>query len=223
MGKYAIKSGLLLVALLSSQWLLAGENLYRYKDKSGDVVIDDDVPPEFVAGGYEVLSRTGRVVEVVAAAEVKKKVDPQQAGETEDDKAAQRKEDAMLLRSFSELADLEAARDRRLRLLDRDISIVDSNLLKSRELLKISRAKAANYQRGGKVVPEMLLKNISKLAEQVQDAEQMKSVRNEERRVVGEKYQRYIERFIVLKGLEKGSDRERNHPSKLAIDPASSQ
>ncbi|MCB1666835.1 MAG: hypothetical protein KDI24_00675 [Pseudomonadales bacterium] len=213
----------LLTVLFSSQWALASENLYRYRNLSGEVVIDYQVPPEFVANGYEVLSKTGRVLQVVPPHTVVDEGEQASAQQSSEEAEAQKKEDTILLRSYSSLADLEKARDRRLELLDREITIVESNLEKSREQLESSRAQAANHQRSGRVVPRVLLDNISDLEEQIEDAEQMSVVRASERREVSEKYRHYIERFMVLKGLQRGARGEKNHPSKLAIDPASSQ
>lgn len=219
MGNKHLTVGLLAVALVWCQGALAGDNLYRYRDHSGDVVINDSVPPEFVAGGYEVLSRSGRVVEVIA---------PQGADDENRSAAgaaeaqAQQREDALLLRSYSTLFDLKSARDRRLQLLDREIDIVETNLVKSRQQLEVSRTRAANYQRSGKVVSQGLLSNIASLTEQIQDAEQMAQIRGAERETVSSKYQRYIERFMVLTGRDGPlAEDEKNRPSKLAIDPAS--
>ena len=220
MNKTILMTGGLLLALIMGQSGWAGENLYRYRDHGGDIVIDDNVPPEFVAKGYDVLSRSGRVIEVVPP-HVPKTAENQQADGESSEAHAQQQEDLMLLRSYSALPDLEKARDRRLQQLDREITIVESNLQKSRERLEVSRSKAANHQRSGRAVPQILLDNISELNEQIQDAEQMAQVRTEERRELGEKYQRYIDRFIVLKGLDRDLEAEKNQPSKLAIDPAS--
>jgi len=209
--------------LLVSQLLFAGENLYRYRDHAGDIVMDDNIPPEFVAKGYEVLSRTGRVLEVVLPHSVQLEKERRVAGEGALEAEAQKREDTILLRSYSSLADLESARDRRIQLLDREVSIVDSNLTKSRQQLELSRAKAANHQRSGRVVPKVLLDNIADLSQQILDAEQMMKVRATERQTVSNKYQRYVKRFSVLKGLGDEKPVEKNHPSKLAIDPASAQ
>jgi hypothetical protein len=209
--------------LCGSALSVADENLYRYRNHSGELVIDHRIPPEFVAGGYEVLSRSGRVIEVIPPHKVLSEDEQQTAMLSTEEAEEQKKEDALLLRSYSTLEELQDARDRRLELLDRELLIVESNLDKSREQLADSQVRAANHQRSGRVVPKVLLDNISDLTEQIRDAEQMTAARAEERQQVSDKYSRYIERFRQLKGLSDDSSGEKSRPSKLAIDPASAQ
>lgn len=192
---------LLLIGLLVADGILAG-NYYRYRDASGNIAINDRIPPEFVAGGYEVLSQNGQVIEVVSPQVIRNEEDAQREGVLSEERKLQQQEDAMLVRSYSTLDELEAARERRLQLLGREIEIVADNIVKSQQLLDRARTKAANHQRSGNVVASALLENITSLTQQIREAEQMATVRREEYRVVSEKYQRYIERFKIIKGLD---------------------
>jgi hypothetical protein len=47
---------------------LPADYLYRYTDDEGGIVIDYSIPPEYVAGGYEVLYSDGTVSRVVKRA-----------------------------------------------------------------------------------------------------------------------------------------------------------
>src|SRR5690606_17058668 len=56
---------------------------YRYRDSKGTVVIGASVPPEYVKYGYEVLSATGRVVEVVPRAPTPEEIAAREAAQAQ--------------------------------------------------------------------------------------------------------------------------------------------
>ncbi|WP_461517533.1 hypothetical protein [Porticoccus sp.] len=171
-------------------------NLYRYRNSEGNLVIDHQVPPEYVAMGYEVITRTGRVEQVVP---------PQSASGDEDGGqvpaetvAEQLEEDQMLLRSYSTLAELKAAGDRRLEQLEREIEIIESNVSKNQKQLQEHRERAALHQFNGEKVPDTLLKAIEAVLVAQRDAEQMLTLRRNEHHDMALRYQRYGVRFVEL-------------------------
>lgn len=193
-------------------------SLYRYRNKEGNLVIDHEVPPAYVAGGYEVLSSTGRVEQVVSP----QRVEPEQTeGEggikASEDASQQLRDDQMLLRSYSEISELEAAKHRRLSQLAREVEMIQSNISKNQDMLVEARAKAANYQRSGQAVPQIVLKNMDDLVILQKDAKQMLSLREREHAEIKQRYSRYIKRFMALKGLE---PLEKNQTSSPTTAPA---
>ena len=80
--------------------------MYRYTNDEGNKVVAYQVPPEFVANGYEILSPTGALIDVV----------PRQLDDGEREAAAEqerlRKWDESLLLRYSSVEDIEAARER---------------------------------------------------------------------------------------------------------------
>lgn len=193
-------------------------SLYRYRNIEGNLVIDHEIPPEYVAGGYEVLSNTGRVEQVVPPHRVEPEEPEGDGGVvTSEDASQQLRDDQMLLRSYSEISELEAAKDRRLSQLTREVEIIQSNISKNQDMLVAARTKAANYQRSGQAVPELVLKNMDDLVILQKDAEQMLSLREREYAATKQRYSRYIERFMTLKGLE---PLEKTQPSSPTTVPA---
>jgi hypothetical protein len=156
----------------------APAELYRYTDKNGRVVLDRlGVPPEYVSQGYEVLNDKGRVIRVVPPAP---SLEERQRMAEEKAKA---KSDAQLLRIYSEPADVDRARDRKLAELDGVIGVAQSNLHSLRTQQANLQAKAAEFERAGRPVPEHLLVQIDNLkAEQIgveQDIERYREGRGE--------------------------------------------
>jgi len=179
-------------------------NLYRYRNNEGNLVIDYAVPPKYVANGYEILSESGTVIDVIEPQVDPEDMEPEEVQRSRSEaEAAQRKEDEMLLRTYSEVAELEAAMDRKLTQLDREIEIIRSNLEKNEKALDASRIKAANYQLGVRHVPKALLKNMDNQIDEQRGGENMLLVRQQEYQGTKDRYLGYLDRLKILKGLNK--------------------
>ncbi|MEO4048652.1 DUF4124 domain-containing protein [Pseudomonas sp. CAU 1711] len=143
-----------------------GAEYYRYKDDQGRVVLSrQGVPPEHISKGYEVLSPEGRVVRVVPPAP---SLEERQRLAEEKAKA---QSDAQLLRIYSEPADVDRARDRKLAELDGLIGVAQSNLHSLRIQQGNLQGKAAEFERAGRQVPEHLLVQIDNLKVEQANAE----------------------------------------------------
>ena len=184
----------LAVAVLSGVQAAEEGKLYRYKDAAGKTVISVSIPPELVANGYDVLNRNGRLLQTVAPHVVKS--DAERAAEKL--KRSQQEEDVFLLKSYSTVAEIEAARDRKLESLKRDIALIEDNLKKTDLQRKQEERKAANMQRSGRDVSASLLKTLAELDQKELDAKQALQSRREECEREKARYTAYIERFRHL-------------------------
>ena len=150
-------------ALLLSLTVLApasavAEKLYRYVNDKGVVVLDRlGVPPEFVAKGYEVLNEQGRVIEVVppAPSEEEMKIILQER--------ARAQSDIQLRRLYSTPADVERAKQRKLKELDGMIGIARDNLDSLYAQQATLQSQAAAHERAGRPVPPNLVGQIENL------------------------------------------------------------
>jgi len=191
-------------------------NLYRYRNNEGNLVIDYAVPPEYVASGYEILSESGTVIDVIEPQADPEDMEPEEVQRSRSEaEAAQQKEDEMLLRTYSEVAELEAAMGRKLTQLDREIEIIRSNLEKNEKALNDSRVKAANYQLGGRNVPKALLKNMDGQLDERRDGEKMLIVRQQEHQGTKDRYLGYLDRLKTLKGIKKGQEKDAVTPEAV--------
>ena len=183
--------------------VIAGEayasNLYRYTNSRGFVVLDDRLPPEYVSNGYEVLSKSGRLIKVVPAYVEKPLVDTKQQ-EIADEKRLQ--EDKYILASYSSREEIQHTVGRKLQLLEREIKIVEQNLADTRAQRAKDRARAANYQRSGKSVPDSIKTVLIQLEEEENKAVSLLGARHKERANVKSLYERYEARFVELTGEE---------------------
>lgn len=189
----------LLAALLCVAVSQAGaQNLYRYKNDHGVVVIDDNVPPKYIPGGYEILSRGGQLLEVVP---------PQSEPEVVEDESVieeRKREDSFILKSFGSVAEIRSAGERKLQLLEREIQLVESNINDTRKQRAREQARAANYQRSGQAVPDAVKDVLTQLDQQENKA---KKILDERRREYADQqalYLKYESRYNELTA-EQGS------------------
>lgn len=129
--------------------------LYRYTDDKGITVLSrQGVPPEFIAGGYEVLNEQGRVVKVIPPAPSAEEMKEILA------EKARAGSDAQLVRLYSRPEDIDRALARKLAELDALIGVAHSNLQSSRLQQSNLQSQAADYERAGRTVPPQLLTQI---------------------------------------------------------------
>lgn len=191
------------ILLLGMAWLLvaaepviAQQRMYRYIDDRGIIVLDDHVPPDFVHHGYTILGPGGRVIE-----EVPPSLNPEEAAarrEARVEAERQRHRDESLLRRYSTVADIEAARERALNEINVRLEILRSNLLSLKAQIEREQSRAADLERRGVAVPESLTETLRTLQHDVGDTENTIRQRHRDADQVRAGYQRDIERFEVL-------------------------
>lgn len=155
-----------ITGLCSVQASFAAE-FYRYVNDKGVTVLDRlGVPPEYIEKGYQVVDEQGRVVREIPPAPSKE----ERLRQLEE--KAKVKSDTQLLRIYSEPADVDRARDRKLAELDGVIGVANSNLSSLRTQQANLQARAAEYERSGRHVPEHLLVQIDNIKAEQAGVEQ---------------------------------------------------
>ncbi|TGD72749.1 hypothetical protein E4634_14625 [Mangrovimicrobium sediminis] len=180
--------------------------LYRYKDHSGNTVIDDHVPPEFVKNGYEVVNSKGVVLRVVPrqlSEEEQKAADAlkEQELEAQREEARMREWDESLLRRYSTVADIEAARERALNDLRIRVSILKSNRRGLKQQVENYQSEAAELERRGRKVGADHLSAISDLQSEIATTERSIGEREEEIADVEAAFAADIARFEEIQDM----------------------
>lgn len=159
------------VSLLTALALLAGAAavqaagyLYRYKDANGRPVIARSIPPEFVDGGYEVLTESMRIVKVIPPADVREKI----LAEEKQRKEREAK-DRRLLRTYNSVAEAEEAKQRKVTELELFVDSKKKGIDGLQKNLADTLQNAADLERRGKPVTPAILKNIDALKVQIQE------------------------------------------------------
>ena len=202
---------------LGASWAHS-DNLYRYKDDAGIVVVDWRVPAEFIDHGYEVLDETGQVLRVVPRALTgEEKQDANKARKLESEAISEQERlqawDESLLLRYSTTEDIEAARDRALRDLKIRVSILKSNRRSLRQQVENAQARVAESERLG-VQPRIEdLDYIAIAKTEIDATERQIEEREAQVDTVNEGYQMDIDRFQQLQdvvALRQSMERQRN-------------
>ncbi|GAA5443856.1 hypothetical protein Misp06_02034 [Microbulbifer sp. NBRC 101763] len=185
--------GLLLLSILANAAGGArGQVLYRYTDNQGILVLNESVPPEYVAGGYEILSHSGRVLEVVPP-----QLSPEEY-EVQRQQEVQKEADRKLLKRYNSVADIESARKRKLAIVEQDMAIMRSNINSLGLQIAQEEASAARTQRGGREVAPELLQRIADLQKEVSVLRERLSRRADEAVSINDEFDKAAARYAEL-------------------------
>lgn len=170
---------------------------YRFKDSRGVNVVSSSIPPELVRYGYEIVSINGDIIKSVQASPSDSDADRV----ARERKAAkeQDRNDKLLRTSYSTIADIDAAKVRRLQQLRDNIAILQANLLSIKSQTKDQETNAANIERAGRKVPDDVLNNINALHAQEKDVNAQIQQREIEYQAAADKFEQDKKRFLVLK------------------------
>jgi hypothetical protein len=186
----------MLSQVVAAQGKKSGKVIYRYKNSQGVTVMDSNIPAEFVSKGYEVVSISGKVIEVVPPA-------PQgdvvaRAQQEKQAREQREREDILLRRSYSNVGDIDSAKQRNLESLRGNINILETNLASANQRLRNYQAQAAAVERSGRELPEDLLKSINNLTQEEKDIQLQIQLREQEYSTMSKKFDEDRKRFIEL-------------------------
>lgn len=190
---FFVTSLLLLTAAASG----AEQRYYRYINEDGVTVMDSRIPPRYVKHGYEVVTVSGKVLEVVPPAPSPEEAEKLAAQRERQAKMAEM--DEYLLRRYSTVAEIEAAKKRKLADFEASMSMLRGNASGIEAQIQSVEARAANIERSGRPVPDVLLDNLEALKEELAKAREQIELRLEDKKELQEKFDREIERFAQIR------------------------
>ena len=196
---------LVLVAALATN-VGADKVFYRYKNEQGITVQSDRLPPEVVPRGYQVVSANGDVLKTVSRelSESELKLRDEQEAQRQreiEERERIRKWDKSLVLRYSNVEEIEAAKQRALKEYDTRIGILNGNLMSLKGQIEAEQDDAANYARRGQDVPEALEGRLEALKSEVLYAETTIDELGKERVATGLQFERDKERFEYLMEL----------------------
>jgi hypothetical protein len=178
-------------------------DLYRYYNEDGHMVVDYQVPAEYVGRGYEVLNTKGVVIKVVPRELTEEERQVADAQQILDARAAEeeerlRKWDESLLLRYSTIEDIEALRERNLRNLRIRVSILKSNRRGLKHKVENYQSQAADIERRGEEVDLVQLRAIEDTQAEISTTERAIIDREREIKEVADAFQMDIDRFAML-------------------------
>jgi hypothetical protein len=165
------------------------------------------IPPEYAQQKHQELGKGGLVRKEAERAKTneelaeEKRLAKEASAQKEQD-AKQKKQDQILLATFSNVGDIERARDERVTALEASIKLTKARNDKIRLDLDKRIQTAADAERSGKAPPEELLKDIGSLKRQIKNNDKFIDGKRAEQEAIKQAHAKDIERFKKLKGIE---------------------
>ena len=197
---------MLCLALIGLPVTGIGAELYRYQDERGITVVDWAIPAAYVTNGYEVLNEAGQVIRVVEPVKTETELEREAAqarlkAAEDAAEAAQLERDTFLLRRYSTIADIEAARDRSLRELEIRIAILMSQRTTLSDQLSNHEAAVAQRLASGDAVDHYEQDTVAALKAEINSLDEAITGRREQSATLTAAYARDIERFAELEDI----------------------
>jgi len=155
----------------------AGAEIKCWTNSEGVRECGNKVPPEYAQQGHKEISEQGIVIDKKERALTDEEIaerERQAAMEAERQRALeeQRRQDKILLQTFSSEEDIITARDDKLSAMDAQIKLTESRIDKLRVDLDKLKEQAAAKERAGNELPAELLEDIESLRRQIQSNEE---------------------------------------------------
>ena len=163
-------------------------------------------PAAYVSSGYEVLNEPGQVVRVVPPAKTDTELERDAAAARAQEaeaaaRAAHLERDTFLLRRYSTVQDIEAARDRSLRELDIRIAILNSQRDTLSQQLASHQAALETTEPLGGTTSQYEEETVAALKAEIQSLDEATEGRQQQSAALAEAYGRDIARFAELEEI----------------------
>lgn len=191
--KFSIKACLFFIFFTSS--VFANSNLVRYINDKGNVVIDYTIPAQYVARGYEIITPSGKVVNVIPPALTPDEIAKQKALEELRDNYLR------LRKRYSHKNDILAAKERKLNNVNAKILVVDANITSANAAIEVLITDAAKQERLGQKVSPLTLDKLTAARKELEAAKVILTARQQELVDIEKTYEAQYERFIEGEAL----------------------
>lgn len=190
--------------LMFSQPGLAAGAMKKWKDKDGQWHFGDVIPPEYAQQSHEEVNKQGMTVEVQERAKTEAEIAEQNRlaaiEEEQRRKAAEQvRHDSILLDTFSNVDDIEMAREGKIAAINSRITLAEKRIEKLEKDLNERMETAAAQERSGNTPNQELLQDIESLHRQVKNQQDFIKSQNDEKVEVMASYEKDIERYKSLK------------------------
>ncbi len=197
---------LLLSVALCLPALASAKQYYRFQNEQGQTVLLDQLTPEAIEKGYDVINDEGKLVQSVSPAKTIGEMQQEKKREQDEEKKKieqqlQLKRDAELLRLFTSVDDIMRARDAALVGIDQRDSLNTNEQKLLIAALEDYQRQAADYERLGKPIPPQLKNSITEQQKQIAQRERNKTLIDEERQTISQRFEKDMVRFKELQSM----------------------
>jgi hypothetical protein len=201
---------LLCMAVIGLPQIASAQKMYKWVDKNGQVYFSDKVPPDAANFDRDVLNERGVTVgrqegEITDDERTAKEAKDAEEAAARATRAEVARHDRMLLETYISVSDIEDLRDRRVGLLESQITVAENYLSNLRKRLIDLQSEASKFKpyttdENALPIPRNLAVDLSRTLESINVYEQTLSRTRSEQQALRESFDRDIARFRELKG-----------------------
>ncbi|MCK5480025.1 MAG: DUF4124 domain-containing protein [Gammaproteobacteria bacterium] len=178
--------------------------MYKWVDDKGEVHYGDRIPPEYSDRERKKINERGRTLKVYEAARTPEEIAEAKrlrAIKLEQEKLAaeEARKDHILMATYSSEDDMLKTRDGKLSSLEGLIQLTYRRNESMNRRIKQLTEDAADFERSGKMVPDILKRQIENIRTQTSENETFILVKKQEQDVLNRQFQKDIARFRELK------------------------
>lgn len=179
------------------------KRLYRLVDQYGNTLFSDQVPPEQAQDRRELLSPTGRVVEITERAKSKEQLELEKHLEElrkEEEKliARQRVHDNALLSTYHSKEEIDMALKIKMQFFDNERSMLQNRMNEAVRQLQEQQKQAASFERAGETIPQKLLDNMKLSERNIEEIKSAMIINKDKQMLAKNELSADIERFLFL-------------------------
>lgn len=184
------------------------KRMYRYVNDEGVTVTSSTLPPKYSQNGYDIVTELGILIEKVPPRKTDEQLrqealEAEKKAEEERLRREQEKLDSILLNSYTDISDIERARDNELDSKDRDVMLLKQNIRRYTRLLEDAQTRAARDERLGKALSPSLMKEINQFKRHIANKQGLVDNTEEDKEIIRDRYNSSIIRFSELKAAER--------------------
>ena len=182
----------------------ANAYMYKWVDDKGEVHYGDSVPPEYSDKERKQINERGRTVKVFEAAKTPEEIAEAKRLEVirlEELKKAEEQalRDNVLMATYSNEEDMVKTRDSKIASLEGLVQLTKRRIRSMNHRIKQLTEDAADYERSGRPVPEMLTRQIENIRTQTIENESFILTKKKEQDEINRQLKIDIERFRDLR------------------------
>ena len=178
-------------------------NTFRWVDDKGQVHYGDHIPPGVEDRAYSVINKEGVTINSVEKAKTKEQLAEERR--LQEQQEEQRNYDHILLDTYGKVSDLEETRDRFIAAVEGLIKVSQHKLANlNNDLDKLNKA-AANLERDGKAISEVMRKDITSLQSQIDRENDFIRTQRKQQADIRAKFAADIKRFQELKSAQQSA------------------
>jgi len=195
---------LFLVSLLMTSVISAGDVYYVFKDKNGNTVIQDSIPAEYVNQGYRIINEQGSTLRTVPSVKEQQRLAnaAKHRRSAEKGREKQRKEDNMLLASFSNIEQIREAGNKKILAIQGQIDITLNHIKAFENNLLELQAQAIEFAKRPGGITQAEVDEVQSVKTSIVRNREFIVRQREEQHNLRQEYMEYISRYQILTGQQ---------------------